>query len=270
MEEHREDPSHQEEKNSEETILRLELGTTKENLLPKTIKLGEKPLAHGASSSVDQESQNNTEAAWDHYLHISLDTSHYMEAVVSMFTKIYGRKPGDPMKDLDVNLAIWGMFINTTLRAAVHLGKDYEANLRCVKNHLWKTAGQLFRETEKLISGQTETTGPSVIDFQDVRWMSTSLSIFHCQSLRHLRLCTLFRKDGRRSFWILEKPNSMVFGQQLFLRFESNWWTTCGIRVEDFPRTHYNGNPQSDSTDDVRIAVWTRELHRQDHVHVNV
>ena len=60
------------------------------------------------------------------------------------------------MKDLDVNLAIWRMFMNATLRAAVHLGKDYEANLRYVKNHLWKTAGQLFRETEKLVSGQTE------------------------------------------------------------------------------------------------------------------
>ena len=53
------------------------------------------------------------------------------------------------MKDLDVNLANWGMFMNTTLRAAVHLGKDYDANLRYVKNHLWKTAGQLFREHSK-------------------------------------------------------------------------------------------------------------------------
>ena len=66
-----------------------------------------------------------------------------MEAVFSMVREIYGRQPGDPMKDLDVNLAIWRMFMNTTLRAAVHLGKDYDANLRYVKNHLWKTAGQL-------------------------------------------------------------------------------------------------------------------------------
>ena len=40
--------------------------------------------------------------------------------------------------------------MNTTRGAAVHLGKDYEVNLRCVKHHLSKTAGQLFRETEKL------------------------------------------------------------------------------------------------------------------------
>ena len=44
------------------------------------------------------------------------------------------------------------MVMNTTLRAAVHLGQDYEANLRHVKNHLWNSVGQLFNETGKLIS----------------------------------------------------------------------------------------------------------------------
>ena len=70
---------------------------------------------------------------------------------------------------------LWGMFMNTSLRAAVHLGKDYDTNMRFVKKYLWKTTGQLFRETEKLISGQTETTGISLINFTDLRWVSTSL-----------------------------------------------------------------------------------------------
>ena len=60
------------------------------------------------------------------------------------------------MEDLNVNLAIWGMFTNTTLRGAVHFGKDCDTNLRLVKNYLWET-GHFFRETEKVISGQTET-----------------------------------------------------------------------------------------------------------------
>ena len=57
-------------------------------------------------SSVDQESQKNTAATWDHYLHISSDTSHFMEAVFSMVRKIYRKQPGDPTEDLNVNLAI--------------------------------------------------------------------------------------------------------------------------------------------------------------------
>ena len=93
-----------------------------------------------------------------------------MEAVFSMVRKICGKQPGDPKEDLNVNLAICGMFMNITLRAAVHLGKDNNTNLRFVKNYLWKTTGQLFRETEKLISGQTETTG-----IPGLRWVSTSL-----------------------------------------------------------------------------------------------
>ena len=62
--------------------------------------------------------------------------------------KIYGKPPGDLVEDLNANLATWGMFMNTTLQAAVHLGKDYDTNLRFVKNYLWKKAGQLVRETE--------------------------------------------------------------------------------------------------------------------------
>ena len=58
------------------------------------------------------------------------------------------------MDDLDLNMANWGMLLNGTLRAAVHLGQDYEANLRYVKNNLWNSVGLLFQETRKLISEQ--------------------------------------------------------------------------------------------------------------------
>ena len=87
--------------------------------------------------------------------------------------------------------------MNTTLLGAVHLGKDCDMNLRYVKNLLWKTVGQLWRETEKLVSGQTESAGISVIDFQDVRWMSTSL--LHSRAYQYSTAKVLFGKDGRRS-----------------------------------------------------------------------
>ena len=65
--------------------------------------------------------------------------------------------------------------MNATLKAAVHLGNDHDVNLRHEKNSFWRSTGQLFGETEKLISGQTETTGVSLIDSKDLRWISTSL-----------------------------------------------------------------------------------------------
>ena len=174
-------------------------------------------------------------------------------------------------KSMDDNL-----FMNITLRAAVHLGKDYDANFRYVKNHFRTTAGQLFQGNRK--AGQWSDRNrwhkrdwfPRFEVDVDKLVAQLSLSIFYCQSLRVLHFCTRFGQKGRQSCWILEEQNSMVFGQQLCLRFEANWWTIYGIRVEDVPRTHYSGNPQSDSTDDGLITVWTRELHRQDHLHVNV
>ena len=57
--------------------------------------------------------------------------------------------------------------MNATLRAAIHLGIDYDTNVRFEKNYLWKTTGQLFRETEKLSSDQTETAGIRLNNFQD-------------------------------------------------------------------------------------------------------
>ena len=60
--------------------------------------------------------------------------------------------------------------MTTTLRAAVHRGRDYEVNSRYVKNHHWKTAGQLFRKIEKLVRSRTETADISLINFQDIRW----------------------------------------------------------------------------------------------------
>ena len=112
---------------------------------------------------------------WSLNLHVSPATVHHTEAVFSIGREIYGREHDDPMDDLDVNMAIWGIFLNATLRAAVHLGQDYEANLRYVKNHLWNTVGQLFNENKKLIGEQTEITGVSTINFKELTWMSTSL-----------------------------------------------------------------------------------------------
>ena len=102
-------------------------------------------------------------------------TTLSQEAVFSIVREIYGQEHDDPIDDLDVNMAIWGIFLNATLRAAVHLGQDYEANLRYVKDQLWISVGQLFNENEKLIGEQKEITGVSTINFNDFTWMSTSL-----------------------------------------------------------------------------------------------
>ena len=58
-----------------------------------------------------------------------------------------------------------GKFMSVTFQAAVHLGQDFQQNLRSVKNQSSKSVGQSFRTTEKLIKDHKEIAGLSTIDW---------------------------------------------------------------------------------------------------------
>ena len=86
---------------------------------------------------------------WPHHLHITQNNVHHMARVFSIVRQAYYRSSTDSMKDLDVNTAIWSIFMSVTLQAAVHLGKDYTENLRSTKNQPKKSLRQLFQVTER-------------------------------------------------------------------------------------------------------------------------
>ena len=124
------------------------------------------------------EHSENSEAKgriWPHHFRFSPDCVPHMEKVFSIVRKIYDRKPTDNLKDLDVNTAIWCIFMSVTLQAAVHLGRDYSLNLRSVKNQCSNSVEQLFRTTEKLIKEQTEITGLSTFNWDQPIWRESSL-----------------------------------------------------------------------------------------------
>ena len=95
---------------------------------------GDEVAVKPASSSISQNSKAERRK-WPHNFYISSEVVSYMDKVYSIVRKTYDRKPTDEMEDFDVNAAIWRMFMKTTLQAAVHLGQDYDQNLRFVKNH---------------------------------------------------------------------------------------------------------------------------------------
>ena len=108
-------------------------------------------VKHNASIKSDHSENPKAERIeWPYNLHMSPAPVHHMEAIFSIVRKIYEREKDDPLDDLDVNMAIWGIFLNTTLQEAVHLRQDYEVNLRFVKNHFCNSVGQLFNEAGKL------------------------------------------------------------------------------------------------------------------------
>ena len=121
----REDPSHQEEENSEDSD-NPAAGTWyyEEEHVAQNNEAWEKPFAHGASSSVDRERQKNAEATWHNCLQLSIPTNQFTNAVFSMVWEIYGKYHDESMGDLNVHLAIWRMFMYPTLQALISIGKE--------------------------------------------------------------------------------------------------------------------------------------------------
>ena len=162
-------------------------------------------------------------------------TVHQTEAVFLIVRGIYGREHDDPMDDLDVTMAIEGMFLNTSLRAAVRLGQDHEANLRYVQNHFWVSVGLLLNENEKLIGEQKEITVVSTINFKDCEWMSTSLWCSKAYQITNAKahvfsdsvLCVGKMGDDPIATW-----------KSKIRRFSEN---ADGVRVENIPRKSNEG-----------------------------
>ena len=103
-----------------------------------------------------------------------------------------------------------GIFLNATLQAVVHLGQDYEANLRFVKNHLLNSVESLFHETGRLIREQTEITVVNTIHFNELTWMSTSFLCEKAYQITNAKTYVfsdsmLCGKNERRSYCNLEE-----------------------------------------------------------------
>ena len=130
-----------------------------------------------------------------------------------MVRKIYGRQPVDPMKDLNVNLAIWRMFKNTTFRAAVDLGKDDDMNLRISKELSLENNGTAFQRNRKADQWSDRNHWHKPDHFP--RLKVSIDKVMHSRAYQYsiakvclLRLCALFGENGRQ---ILLNPGSSKF-----------------------------------------------------------
>ena len=158
------------------------------------------------------------------------------------------REPADPKDDLDVNAAIWGIFLNTTLQAAVHLGQDYEVNWRFVKNHLWNSVEQLFNETGRLIRDQTEITAYQIANAKTYIFSDSVLCV---GKMGDDPIATWKNKI----WWYSEKNHFKELNRMDGMPTELEWkifpgFTTLGLFE--------------------KIQDLMKDLQRQDHLHVKV
>ena len=109
----------------------------------------------------------------------------------------------DAREDSDEHSAIWGMFMSSTLRASVFMGKNYPDNLHSIKNTEDLTMKQMFDISGNLISEQSdEIYGVKRIYWEDSSWKYLSLigdeQVIGLQrSLRILRFCIVSWRDER-------------------------------------------------------------------------
>ena len=176
MEDQRGNPSHKEEEIPKTlTFLRRRPGTTKEDLFLKITKLGGNPL--------------HTEPALQFTRKVKR-TQKRRGTSISTYRRTQHTtwKPSSPWsgKSIENNLAIlWKIWIWIWRFGEYSWIPLFEQQFISEKamTRIWdllslEINGTAFRETEKLISGQTKTTGLSLINFQDLRWVSTSLLHF--------------------------------------------------------------------------------------------
>ena len=207
--------------------------------------------------SGDSETGGNDED-WPHHLHTPPNYVQHIEKVFSIVRQTFGLRPTDQMKNIDVNTAVWGIFMSVTLQAAVHLG---------TKNQPKKSLRQLFQVTERSTTDQTEITGLTTIDWQQPMWRDDSVNWQSCTSF--LSQCCVSEasvlnqsKHGKarlNGFWrhVISK---------IWIGSTGSRWSSSG----KFHRIQYIMSSRRDSKYDDWIKVWIRASQRKDHLHVIV
>ena len=200
--------------------------------------------------------------------HMSPGTVHHMEAVISIVREIYGPEADDLVDDLDLNMA----FLK-------HISEYHSKTVRRIYDS-WRiifcnSEEQLFNETGKLISEQTEITGVNTMNLQrtyvDVHKLLAQQSLSDHQR-QNLRLLLLSALRGEKWETIQLQPGwtklKRYSEKQSLQGYESNRRNADGVRVDNFPRNHSVGPPRDDSKMNDRSTVWTWAFQRQDHLHV--
>ena len=97
-----------------------------------------------------------------------------MEKVFSIVRQRYGLSPMDQLKNLDVNTAIWVYSCLPLFKLQFILVKNIGKS-SIYKNQPKTSLRQLFQVTQRLITDQTEITGLTTIDRQQLMWRETTL-----------------------------------------------------------------------------------------------
>ena len=151
-------------------------------------------------------------------------------------------------KTLDLNAAIWGIFMSVTLQAAGHVGTDYTEIFRSARNQSKKSFRQLFQVTRKLITDRTEITGLTTIDWQQLMLRERETTLLTDKAVHFATAETCVFSDSVLCLGGISPEPVGAWESKIRWFMESRYFS--GTRVENFTRIHYIGNSRRDSNDD--------------------
>ena len=100
----------------------------------------------------------------------------YVEKVFTNLSHKLNRSENDEMFDFKTNGITWGLFVSTTMKSAVHLGREYQHILTARRNTNFEEIKTLFDITLRLIvenSFGNLNLSTMICDFSP--WMSATL-----------------------------------------------------------------------------------------------
>ena len=104
----------------------------------------------------------------------------YLEKVFKQLRqklKIAEEAPVVGIEALKTNVLIWGFFMSTTTKAAVHLGSNYIENFEVYRNTHFEELQNLFDITQSLtLDNQSEILSVSTIDSKASSWTRSTLT----------------------------------------------------------------------------------------------
>ena len=115
-----------------------------------------------------------------HFQNMQISDRRYVEKFSKNLRgklNLAGDAPVVGIEALKTNVLLRGLFMSTTMKAAIHLGPNYVANLEVFRNTNFEELQNLFDITQKLIlDHHAEILNVTTIDWTSLSWTRSTLS----------------------------------------------------------------------------------------------
>ena len=155
----------------------------------------------GSTRKLVPSDDNQCEKTTLEFHNVQISDHRYLEKVFKNLRQKLNLAEEAPVLDLKTNVLIWGLFMSTTTKAAVHLGPNYKDIFEVYRNTNFEQLKNLFDITQRLIlEHEADILNVSTIDWKASSWTRPTLvhdQVDERKSTRLLRFRITLGEDAR-------------------------------------------------------------------------